>query len=93
MDSDLIVDVEKTSLEVKEILLRLVPTYEALATASKIHLIQSIISRLLVDTIFEEYFIGLPRARADELRSVEKYLGSFGQWERVLILTCPLTWN
>ena len=79
MDSDLIVDVDKTSLEIKEILLRLVPTYEALATASKIHLIQSIISRLLVDTIFEEYFIGLPRARADELRNVEKYLGSFGQ--------------
>lgn len=72
-------DVDKANNETKEILLRLVPTYETLAAASKIHFIQSIISRLLVDTIFEEYFIGLPRSRADELRNMETYLRSFGE--------------
>jgi len=75
-------DVNKANDDVKEILSRLVPTYKTIAATSKIHLIQSIISRLLVDTIFEEYFIGLPRAQADELRNMEKYLKSFGKSKR-----------
>lgn len=74
-----IIDVDKASSKIKEQLLNLVPTYESLASASKIHLVQSIISRLLVDQVFEEYFIGLPKSKADELRSVEKYLQSFGK--------------
>ena len=66
----------------KEKLLGLVPTYESLASASKIHLIQSIVSRILVKSIFEAYFVGLPKSRADELRSVERYLSGFGEASR-----------
>jgi activating signal cointegrator complex subunit 1 len=63
----------------KEKLLHLVPTYETLATTSKVHLVQSIVSRLFVDSIFEEYFVGLPKAQSAELQSVERYLGGFGK--------------
>jgi activating signal cointegrator complex subunit 1 len=63
-------------------LLHLVPTYEALATTSKVHLIQSIVSRLFVNFIFDQYFVGLPKEQADELKSVERYLGSFGELYR-----------
>jgi activating signal cointegrator complex subunit 1 len=63
----------------KEQLLRLVPTYEALAITSKVHLIQSIVSRVFVNSIFEEYFVGLPDEQANDLRSVEKYLGGFSE--------------
>jgi len=63
----------------KELLLQLVPTYDTLAATSKIYLIQSIVSRLLVGSVFDEYFIGLPQAHADELKNVEKYLTSFGK--------------
>ena len=64
-------------------LLHLVPTYEALAATSKVHLIQSIVSRLFVNSVFEEYFVGLPKEQADELKSVERYLGSFGKLYRL----------
>jgi hypothetical protein len=56
-----------------------VPTYESLATSSKVHLIQSLVSRLLVDRIFNEYFIGLSKEHADVLSKAEKYLGEFGE--------------
>jgi len=62
----------------KDQLLRLVPTYEALATSSKIHLIQSLVSRLLVEHIFEAYFVGLSKSHSEELERVEKYLTAFG---------------
>lgn len=63
----------------KEELLRLVPTYEALATTSKVHLVQSIVSRVFVNSIFEQYFVGLPKEHSTELQSVERYLGGFGE--------------
>jgi activating signal cointegrator complex subunit 1 len=73
------VDVGKASDETKEQLLQLVPTYESLATSSKVHLIQSLVSRLLVDRVFNEYFIGLSKEHADDLSKVEKYLTEFGE--------------
>ncbi|KAG9246751.1 hypothetical protein BJ878DRAFT_416245 [Calycina marina] len=74
-------NLDKANSDTKENLLHLVPTYDTLATISKIHLIQAIVSRLLLNTIFEEYFVGLPRSRATELRDIEKYLRSFGSTE------------
>jgi activating signal cointegrator complex subunit 1 len=73
------IDIEKASDETRDQLLQLVPTYESLATSSKVHLIQSLVSRLLVDRIFNEYFIGLPKERADDLSKAEKYLSEFGK--------------
>ena len=73
------IDIEKASDETRDQLLLLVPTYESLATSSKVHLIQSLVSRLLVDRIFNEYFIGLPKERANDLSKAENYLGKFGE--------------
>ncbi len=68
-------------------MLLLVPTYESQVAAAKVHLIQSIISRVFVTSIFDSYFVGLPDDRAEELRNVEKYLksvaddgGKVNQW-------------
>jgi activating signal cointegrator complex subunit 1 len=73
------IDIEKANDDIRNCLMQLVPTYEMLASSSKIHLIQSLVSRLLVNFIFQEYFIGLPKAHSDELRNMEKYLGGFGK--------------
>jgi hypothetical protein len=73
------IDIEKASDETRDQLLQLVPTYESLATSSKVHLIQSLVSRLLVDRIFNEYFIGLPKERAEDLSKAENYLCEFGE--------------
>jgi hypothetical protein len=78
------IDTDKASDEMREHLLGLVPTYEALAATSKVHLIQSIVSRLFVDSIFDEYFVGLPKEHADELRNVEKYLNAFGELDELI---------
>ena len=82
-------DTEKASNEIRDQLLQLVPTFESLATSSKVHLIQSLVSRLLVDRIFNEYFIGLPKERAIELSKAEKYLGEFGEtyWRSSILLS------
>lgn len=67
--------------------------YEDLAAASKIHLLQSIVSRLLVELVFDAYFVGLPSDVAQQLTQVEAFLASFAaspesvnQW-RSLTLT------
>jgi len=57
------------------------PTYEALAPTSKVHFIQSLVSRLLVEQIFDAYFIGLSKDHAEELSKVEKHLSSYGSLE------------
>lgn len=59
--------------------MQLVPTYSALAATSKIHLIQSLVSRIMVEHIFLAYFVGLPQERSEELENVEKHLSNFGK--------------
>jgi len=65
----------------KNQLLHLVPTYDTLASSSKVHLIQSLVSRILVEHIFCVYFVGLPKEQADEISRIEKYLSSIGTTE------------
>jgi len=77
------IDVSNANAEIREQLLELVPTYEALAVTSKIHLIQSIVSRLLVNSIFNAYFIGLSEERSAGLESAERFLADFGSMEGV----------
>jgi len=72
-------DVEKASEDMKERLLQLIPTYESLAATSKIHFVQSLVSRLLVEEIFQAYFVGLSKEHANELERVEKYISGFGK--------------
>ena len=59
--------------------MQLVPTYSTLATTSKIHLIQSLVSRIIVEHIFLAYFVGLSQERSEELENVEKHLSSYGK--------------
>jgi hypothetical protein len=72
-------DLEKANDHTKDQILQLVPTYESLAISSKIHLIQSLVSRVLVDRIFNVYFVGLSKEHADDLSKVENYLSDFGE--------------
>lgn len=56
---------------------RLVPSYEDLIMSAKIHLIQSIVSRVLVELIFDAYFVGLSADQSREFVQMEQYLASF----------------
>jgi hypothetical protein len=57
-------------------LARLVPMYEELASTSRIHLLQSVVSRFLVELVFDAYFIGLPTDVAAQIKQVEAFLSS-----------------
>jgi activating signal cointegrator complex subunit 1 len=83
----LISDVLRAKEETRDMLLSLVPTYESQLATAKIHLIQSLVSRILVKSIFSSYFVGIPESRAAELQNTEKYLysttkdyGKVNQW-------------
>ncbi|KAK3304580.1 uncharacterized protein B0T15DRAFT_246520 [Chaetomium strumarium] len=87
------VDLSSADEETISELARLVPMYEELASTFKIHLLQSVVSRLLVDLVFDAYFVGLPTNVAGQIRQVEAFLSSFAsspewinQW-RSLTLT------
>lgn len=55
---------------------QLVPTYEVL---SKVHLIQSLVSRILVEMVFGTYYVGLSAEQAQQLRNTEAMLLSLGK--------------
>ncbi|KAI9738443.1 MAG: hypothetical protein M1818_005340 [Claussenomyces sp. TS43310] len=69
-------DVSRLSEDTRESLSTLVPTFEDLAASAKIHLLQSIVSRLFVNCIFESYYVGLPNERSVEIQNTENYLAS-----------------
>ncbi|KAK3321024.1 hypothetical protein B0T19DRAFT_255693 [Cercophora scortea] len=56
---------------------RLVPAYQDIASTSKVHLLQSVVSRILVELVFDAYFVGLTSEQAQQLAQVEALLGSF----------------
>jgi activating signal cointegrator complex subunit 1 len=53
--------------------------YDDLRHSAKLHLLQSAVSRLLVDLIFDAYFVGLPPEQAAQLEEVESFLKPFGK--------------
>ncbi|KAM5348598.1 hypothetical protein ACJ41O_008422 [Fusarium nematophilum] len=63
---------EATLAELNE----LVPMYEELALTAKVHLLQSIVSRILVEMVFDAYFVGLSDEQAQQFRQMEKLLSS-----------------
>ncbi|KAF8856496.1 hypothetical protein BDZ45DRAFT_745397 [Acephala macrosclerotiorum] len=75
------IDLEMINDDTRDQLLHLVPTYEILASSSKVHLIQSLVSRILVEHIFSAYFVGLPKEQADDFTKTERFLSSFGTIE------------
>ncbi|TGO81537.1 hypothetical protein BPOR_1112g00020 [Botrytis porri] len=85
------IDLEKASDEVRQQLEQWVPMYHHLATSSKINLIQSLVSSILVFDIFRAYFVGLPEQQAMEIARTEITLGSYGpedvmnQWRSITL--------
>ncbi|KFG78657.1 hypothetical protein MANI_025770 [Metarhizium anisopliae] len=55
----------------------LVPMYEALAQTVKVHLLQSVVSKILVEMVFDTYFVGLSDDQTRCFRQMEELLSSF----------------
>ncbi|KAJ4414055.1 hypothetical protein N0V85_003316 [Neurospora sp. IMI 360204] len=77
----------------REELARVVPMFEEiLAMGGKIHLIQSVVSRLLVEMVFGAYFVGLTGEQERVVREAEGMLGgiastpeSLNQWRALTL--------
>ncbi|RYP63599.1 hypothetical protein DL771_009207 [Monosporascus sp. 5C6A] len=55
---------------------QLVPMYQDIEAHAKLHLLQSIVSSILVEMVFGCYFAGLSDAQANQLRGTEQFLAS-----------------
>ncbi|KAI0147827.1 hypothetical protein GGR57DRAFT_505434 [Xylariaceae sp. FL1272] len=77
-------DIEGASQDVIDDLGQLVPMYEELAVSeTKAAFLQSIVSSILVEMVFQEYFVGLPKEQATQLGEIEKYLSQLNSVEAV----------
>lgn len=74
-----VTDLSAAGAETISELARLVPMYEELASPSRIHLLQSLVSRLLVELVFDASFVGLPGEVAGQVRQVEAFLGTYSK--------------
>lgn len=70
------VDFEKAEPDALEELARLVPMYEELADVAKVHLLQSVVSGILVEMVFDAYFVGLSQEQTDRFKEAEELLRS-----------------
>ncbi|KAJ0156134.1 hypothetical protein CTA2_12799 [Colletotrichum tanaceti] len=70
-------DIAAASQETRDELGRLVPMYADLEPSAKVHMLQSVVSCVLVETIFDSYFFGLPREQTEQLKAVERTLSSY----------------
>jgi activating signal cointegrator complex subunit 1 len=77
-----VLDLSRANDSVLTELSRLVPSYEDLVVNAKIHLLQSIVSRILVEVIFDAYFVGLSAEQSREFSQMEKFLSSFSKFIR-----------
>ncbi|KAM0814952.1 hypothetical protein AB5N19_00745 [Seiridium cardinale] len=68
--------ISKASQSVESELSQLVPMYADLARTSKLPLLQSIVSTILVEMIFDSYFVGLSKDQATKLKQTEECLAS-----------------
>lgn len=57
--------------------------YADLEPSAKVHMLQSVVSCVLVETIFDSYFFGLPREQAEQLKAVERTLSSYGSFSSI----------
>jgi hypothetical protein len=80
-------DVKGVGEGTREKLDELCPMWEVLATTAKVHLIQSIVSMMLVKRVFQRYFVGLPEEREKEFKEFEAWFsttsesgGDVNQW-------------
>ncbi|KAJ2905252.1 hypothetical protein MKZ38_005954 [Zalerion maritima] len=71
------IDLSRVDEDTLQEVSRLVPMYEEVTHTAKVHLLQSIVSSILVEEIFGNYFVGLSEAQAEQFRQMEKMLGAF----------------
>ncbi|KAK0386840.1 hypothetical protein NLU13_5153 [Sarocladium strictum] len=57
---------------------------ELVANGSKVHLLQSMVSKVLVDDVFGAYYAGLSREQTAHLRDTEQMLSSFAASEEAI---------
>ncbi|KAI9869353.1 MAG: hypothetical protein M1813_000142 [Trichoglossum hirsutum] len=72
------IDVSELPEEVKQIVSEAVPAYSTLLATSKLNVIQSVISTILVDKVFGVYFFGLLDERTSQIQAMEEYLETIG---------------
>lgn len=77
------IDLVKADDDTLQVLSGLIPLYEDLAQTSKVYLLQSVVSKVLVQRIFGAYFVGLSTEQEEQLRRTEKTMASFGSIESV----------
>lgn len=63
----------------------LVPRYQELVQAAKVHLLQSIVSRILLQQIFGTYLMGMSAEQEEQLKRTEKLMASFGKHRQCLL--------
>jgi hypothetical protein len=64
---------------VRQIVSEAVPAYSTLLTTSKLNVIQSVISAVLIDKVFGVYFFGLLDERISQIQAMEEYLRTIGE--------------
>ncbi|UKZ82231.1 hypothetical protein TrVFT333_010016 [Trichoderma virens FT-333] len=69
-------DLSKASDATLTELSQLVPMYEELVHTSKVHLLQSIVSSILVDMVFNAYYVGLSEQDTQHIQQMEQLLSS-----------------
>jgi hypothetical protein len=69
------IDIQKADDSTQQELERLVPMYQDLA---KVHLLQTLVSRILVDMVFNAYFVGLSPEQTQLFGQMEATLSSLG---------------
>ncbi|KAL6821164.1 hypothetical protein J3E69DRAFT_49197 [Trichoderma sp. SZMC 28015] len=69
-------DLTKASDATLTELSQLVPMYEDLIHTSKVHLLQSIVSSILVEMVFNAYYVGLSEQDTQHIQQMEQLLSS-----------------
>lgn len=62
--------------------------YEDLAHTSKVHLLQSLVSAILVEMVFNSYYVGLSPEQTEQFRRMEELLLSFSKLPAGLSYEC-----
>ncbi|KAL5890067.1 hypothetical protein ACKVWC_005285 [Pyricularia oryzae] len=70
-------DLSHADADILEELSSLAPTYKDLAKDTKLPLLQSLVSKILVEMVFDSYFIGLSNDQAKQFSQMEALMGSF----------------
>ena len=74
---------------------RLVPTFdeEEVVHTAKIHFLQSIVSAIMVEDIFDtgNYFIGLSDEQAEQFRRMEMLVGAFSRFKFLNFFSSAVT--